>query len=304
MPAYFVGIDIGGTWIKAVAVDRDGSLIEEATTATEDADPQWADRVRGLCEQLETGLPKPASGIGVAAPGLANPEGSCINWMPGRLPGIEGLVWRDFLDRRHEVPVLNDAHAALLGEIWKGAAEGCRDVVLLTLGTGVGGAVICDGKLLRGHIGRAGCVGHISLDPDGEPDICKTPGSLEQAIGDCTVAERSFGRFSSTQELVRAYRASDAAAKDIWLRSVRQLAAGIASIVNVVDPQVVIIGGGTAQAGENLLEPLEDALSQFEWRPGGRRVELRLAEMGDLSGAYGAAYYAIQKDTSLKAGKE
>jgi glucokinase len=117
--------------------------------------------------------------------------------------------------------VLNDGHAALLGEAWLGSARGFQNVILLTLGTGVGGAAILDGKLLRGQIGRAGHLGHICLDPDGPRDVCGTPGSLEVAIGNCTIGERSRGRFQTTHELVAAYRDGDLEAAGIWLESVR-----------------------------------------------------------------------------------
>lgn len=291
---YALGIDIGGTNTKLIAVDLEGQLLAEDTAHTRDNDPEWPHRVRDLSDRIESLLPAPATYIGIAAPGLADPRGHCINWMPGRLPGIEGLVWRDFLERSHPVSVLNDAHAALLGEIWQGEARNCRNVVLLTLGTGVGGAIVSDGRLLKGNIGRAGALGHICLDVDGEPDICNTPGSLEDAIGECSVTKRS-GQFQSTGELLYAFQAGDAKAKEVWLRSVRHLSCAIVSIINAVDPELVLLGGGIAQTGDNLLQPLQKALDQFEWRPGGHSVEVRLAGMGRLAGAYGAAHYAMRE---------
>jgi glucokinase len=95
--------------------------------------------------------------------------------MQGRLNGLQGFVWTDFLDSPRPVVVLNDAHAALLGEVWKGAARGYNNVILLTLGTGVGGALLIDGRLAQGNIGRAGHLGHVSLNSDGAPDIAGTP---------------------------------------------------------------------------------------------------------------------------------
>src|SRR5947208_3385148 len=108
--------------------------------------------------------------------------------------------------------------------------------MLLTLGTGVGGAAVVDGHLLKGHIGRAGHLGHICLDPQGKPDVVGTPGSLEDAIGNCTVAARTGGRFSSTLELAKAHEAGDAEAGKVWLLSIHHLACGIASLINVLDP--------------------------------------------------------------------
>lgn len=292
-PDYIIGIDIGGTRIKAAAVDRDGRVLEEADRATGDPDPNWPDNVRALCEQLEAHQGAPASAVGLAAPGLAHPDRQCIAWMPERLPGIEGLVWADRLQRTHPVPVLNDGHAALLGEVWQGAAAGCRDVVLMTLGTGVGGAILSGGRLLLGRIGRAGVLGHISLDVDGEPDICNVPGSIEDAIGECTLEKRSAGRFTSTRELVAACERGDEQAREVWERSLKKLGGAVASIINIADPEVVLIGGGMAKAGDALLRPLHEHLDEFEWRPGGHRVEIRLTKMGDRAGALGAAYYAL-----------
>jgi glucokinase len=231
--------------------------------------------------------------IGVAAPGLAAKDQKSIACMPGRLSGLEGLVWRKFFKAEHPVPLLNDSHAALLGEAWRGAARGSRDAILLTLGTGVGGAAITEGRLLRGHIGRAGHFGHITLDPAGALDICRTPGSLEDAIGDCTIKTRGKGRFASTQALVAASNRNDPVARRIWLESVQALAAGIASLINALDPEVAVIGGGISKAGPALFRPLNQYLARFEWRPGGARARIVPAALGDRAGAFGAAWNAI-----------
>lgn len=217
--------------------------------------------------------------------------------MPGKLRGLEGLDWTDSLQTSHPVGVLNDAHAALLGEVWIGAAVGYRNAVLLTLGTGVGGALLVEGRLYKGHLGRAGHLGHISLNPDGPPDIVGTPGSLEQTIGNATLAERSAGRFTSTRQLVAAHLNGDKKASDLWLRSIYNLAVGITSIINALDPEVIIIGGGIAQAGPALFDPLAGFMAKIEWRPQGHRVHIIPAALGDLAGTLGAAYYAMNYDS-------
>ena len=136
-------------------------------------------------------------------------------------------------------------------------------------------------------------MGHISLDPTGAPDVARTPGSLEDAIGDCTVKARSGGRFASTKKLVAASNAGDRDAQRVWRKSVQALAAGIASLINVLDPEVVVIGGGIAQAGEALFRPLKKYLNDFEWRPGGKKARVVPAKLGDRAGAFGAAWNAI-----------
>jgi glucokinase len=289
----FIGLDVGGTNIKVLAFGREGNLLAEESTATlDDGTTAWLDRARDLVRRV-TARFSVIAGIGVAAPGLPARDGQCITCMPGRLPGLEMLNWQQWLDQDFPVPVFNDARAALLGEAWLGAAKGAINIVLLTLGTGVGGAAMVDGRLLHGHLGRAGHLGHVSLDPEGTLDVANAPGSLEDAIGEHTLAARSGGRFNSTRDLVAAFRGGSAEAAEVWLRSIKALAAAIAGFINILDPEVVLIGGGIADADEALFEPLESALDPFEWRPGGARVRLIKATLGRNAGAAGAAYGAM-----------
>lgn len=298
---YAMGLDLGGTNIKGLAVSASGRFLAERLMPTGSfGGVGWVKNVDRVRRDLSRALKGPPAAIGLAAPGLAAPDARSIAFMPERLPGLEKLDWQEHFGVSLAVPVLNDAHAALLGEVWRGAARACRNVVLLTLGTGVGGAALVDGHLLRGQIGRAGHFGHLSLDPGGAPDITGTPGSLEDAIGDSTVRARSHGRFSSTRALVAAARKRDAQARDIWLVSVRALAASIASLINALDPQVVILGGGITQAGDFLFRPLRQFLDQFEWRPGGARARIVRAALGERAGAFGAAWQAIQANSILK----
>ena len=291
---YALGIDIGGTNIHALAVTPSGRVMADVTTATGDTGKKnWMANVQLAKERICQTLKKSPAWIGVAAPGLAAKDQRSIRCMPGRLPGMEGLVWRKFFKAAHSLPVLNDAQAALMGEVGRGAARGTRNAILLTLGTGVGGAALVDGRLLRGHIGRAGHLGHVSLDPAGSGDVARTPGSLEDAIGECTINMRTHGRFVSTQALVAASKRNDRDARRIWLKSVQGLAAAIASFINVLDPEVVVIGGGIAKAGLALFRPLNQYLARFEWRPGGARVRVVPAKLGDRAGAFGAAWNAI-----------
>src|SRR5690606_3453811 len=143
--------------------------------------------------------------VGVSAPGLASPDGRCIAHLPGKLAGVQGLDWSAALDGSPRTVVLNDAHSALVGEAWVGAARGRQDVILLTLGTGVGGAVLAQGRLLRGAIGRAGHLGHMSLNPEGPRSIVGMPGAVEVMVGECTIGVRTQGRFHSTADLLAAH---------------------------------------------------------------------------------------------------
>jgi glucokinase len=292
---YAIGIDIGATNVKTVVVTPAGEILASERFATEGVGDGWLGLITDFVSQIEM-QQGDARCIGIAAPGLAATDRRSIAWMQGRLAQVQDLDWTKHLNRHKTVPIMNDAHAALLGEMWLGAAIGQRNVALLTLGTGVGGAIVCDGRLLRGHLGRAGHFGHISLNPDGPPDIVQTPGSLEDAIGDHTVLLRSAGRFASTEALVAAHLRGDENASQIWIRSIKVLAAGIVSIVNTVDPESVILGGGIARAGTALFDPLAKFLAQFEWRPHGQQVRVVPAVLGDGAGSLGAARHAMMLD--------
>ena len=291
--SYSIGVDLGGTNIKIVVVSNNGELIDYQTFDTADTEGSWAQTIKENLNRIQGQRGQAPCHIGIATPGLASKDGRYIAHMQGRLNGLEGFVWSDFLDSSSPVFVLNDAHAALLGELWQGAAKGYSNVILLTLGTGVGGAVLAEGHLLKGHIGRAGHLGHVTVNSDGNADIVGTPGSLEEMIGNYNISERSNGRFTSTRKLVEAHLAGDKNATSIWLRSVFHLAAAIASFINAFDPEIVIIGGGVAQAGRALFEPLTTYLEKFEWRPMNDSVPVMSASLGDKAGAIGAAYHAI-----------
>jgi glucokinase len=285
-----LGIDLGGTQIKAALVSDAGEVLRRETRPTQDAADSraWAETIRALAGSLGGGLP-----VGISAPGLAAADRRSIAHMPGRLAGLERLDWTTFLARERVVPVSNDAQASLAGEAWIGAASGLRDAVLLTLGTGVGGAILCDGRVLRGHIGRAGHLGHTCLDVDGAPSIAGMPGALETRIGNYNIRERTGGRFDSTLALIAASSAGDADAARVWRESVHALACAVASFVNILDPEAVIIGGGIAQAGDALFTPLRAELDKIEWRPGGHAVKVLPAGLGDFGGAIGAARIAF-----------
>jgi predicted NBD/HSP70 family sugar kinase/uncharacterized phosphosugar-binding protein len=292
---YAIGIDLGGTNVKFVAASEAGDVLERVSFETgREPGAGWAERIRRETLAIEGRLGGRASWIGVGTPGLPGPDGHSVAALQGRLAGLVGLHWPTLLETHATVSVVNDAQAALLGEAWVGAAVGRRNAVLLTLGTGVGGAILLEGRLLQGRLGRAGHVGHMSLDPDGRsPDTSNVPGALEVHIANSTVAERTHGRFTDTRELVAAHLAGDREASEVWLRSVHRLACGISSIINVVDPEVVIVGGGIAQAGPALFEPLARFLDAVEWRPYGDGVPVVPAALGEAAGALGAARAAM-----------
>lgn len=296
MANYTIGLDLGGTRIKAVAINDQGEILHQSYQPTEDGNDQvWKKSISLSVEKvIQTLGGNPI--VGISAPGLPDVSNECIAFMPGRLEGLENFNWTNHLKRK--TFVLNDGVAALMAEAKFGACKDASHAVLLTLGTGVGGAILIDGKAYQGAFNKAGHIGHMVIDDNGEPDVTGMPGSLEECIGNCTIEKRSGGRFNSTHALLDAYRKHDSHAADVWLKSIRQLALGIASISNILSPQYIVLGGGITEAGDDLFLPLEKFLALYEWRPGGGRSIIKKAEFGDLAGAIGAACFAIEKNKS------
>lgn len=293
---HLLGIDLGGSSVKAAVLSPEGRRILTRREAFEaDASLEWGRCVRSLVAEIESSLGHPACSIGLAAPGLASSSGRFIRHMPGRLRGLENLDWTDYLKRNHPVWVMNDAQASLAGEARLGAAKNVQNILFLTLGTGVGGAAMVDGRILRGAVGRAGHAGHICLNPNGAPDICRTPGSLELAVGNCTIHQRTGGKFKTTSALLDAVRNGDPTAVSVWSESIRNLACGLVSLVNVLDPETIIIGGGIARAGDDLFKPLQKFMDKLEWIVPGHRVPIQPARLGEMAGACGAAIAAFQQ---------
>ena len=286
-----IGIDIGKTNVKAVLLNQHG----EVTGRVEAPTPAGAgivDEVSEIARKLSRQAPSSPTALGLSAPGLASPDLLSICNLPGGQPEIEGINWTKQLDRQNRVPILNDANAALYAESCIGAASGYQHVMLLTLGTGVGGAVMMNGQLIHGRTGKAGHLGHISIHPDWEKSILGVPGSLEYAFGDWSVSQRTQGRHDTTKALVEAHLNGDEQASRDWHTAIGHLARGIVSLTNVLDPEVVVIGGGVTKAGDALFEPLRNEVAKIEWCPTGERVPIVSATLGADAGAIGAALYA------------
>ena len=286
-----IGVDLGGTRIKTVALDADGELLFQLYTPTNDGNgDNWKQTVKSSIEEMVTHLHITDFVAGISAPGIPDDNNEKIAYMPGRLHGLENFCWSDFLG--HKTWVLNDAVAALMAEATLGIAQSQKNVVMLTLGTGVGGALLIDGKPYQGSFQKAGHIGHISLNCENDTDITGIPGSLEDAFCNCTVEKRSHGKYKDTYSLLEAYRKGDHFARWVWLTSVRKLSIAIASISNMLSPECVVLGGGIMEAGNDLIEPLETFLSLYEWRPGGNKVTILKAQFNDMAGAIGAACFA------------
>ncbi len=293
-----IGIDLGGTRIKVVAINGEGEVLYQYYHPTNDGDDRvWKNAIAKAVQEINDEIKCENVLVGISAPGLPNKGNTAIAYMPGRLQGLENFNWAEFLNTK--TYVLNDAISAMMAEARFGAAINKKNVLMLTLGTGVGGAILIDGKPYQGAFNKAGHLGHMVIDSEGEPDCIGMPGSLEDAIGNCTIKTRTSGKYSSTHELLKAYRHGDNFAAEVWLTSVKKLAIGLAALTNILSPETIILGGGITEAGNDLFEPLEKFLSKYEWRAGGNQTKIIKAQLGDLAGAIGAACYAKEAATKF-----
>ncbi len=293
-----IGIDLGGLNIKGVLVDEHGKILMQHSIATNDGpDGTWKENILAMVHYLKNACNEPVELIGLSCPGLANESNTCITHMPGRLAGLESFIWEDYLGTR--TYVINDAHAALMAETQLGALQGYKNAVLLTLGTGVGGAILINGELYQGLNQMAGHFGHTTLNVnDDELSILGMPGSLEYALGNYSAKRRSMGRFESTLEIVNAYQDNDPFASWLWLDSVRKLAITIASLANSLSIEIVVLAGGITKAGDALFKPLKAFMDIYEFRPyGNTKTIVAQAKFSDLSGAIGAAVFANKKNS-------
>jgi glucokinase len=292
-----IGIDVGGTKIAAGVVDREGRIERrlELPTPTS-SQPELLAALDGAVEQL--------LGDNVAALGFGIP--STIDQRSGHVVGsvhvpLGDLDFRDRMRERFSLPAAidNDANAAALAE-WKiGAGRGTRHMVMLTLGTGIGGGLVLDGRLYRGSVGAGAELGHMVLDYGGEPcgGNCDGHGHFEQ-LASGLAADRAaaeiLGAGSDARTLVQAARGGNARAADAIQEIGRRLGAGIGSLVNVFNPEVVVIGGGFAEALDLLLEPVHAVVAQEALRPARDLVRIVPAELGADAGLVGAALVSFE----------
>ena len=288
-----IGIDLGGTAIKLARFSRSGDLLAEAQLPT--PQPAMPGAVTmALCEAVEELDPQRlAAVVGIGLPGpmdaTARVARVCIN-----LPGWEEVPLADWLEPRLErrVTLANDGNCAVVGEAWRGAAQGYADVVLLTLGTGVGGGVLLNGSLFTGHNGAAAEPGLIGVDPEGPACNSGNRGSLEQfaSIG-------ALRRLSEREprELGRAAAAGDPEALAVWDRYGSSLGVGITSLVYMFTPQLVLLGGGLAGAAPHFLPALRREVESRVQAVSREGLRIEACALGNGAGRLGAARLALQR---------
>lgn len=303
-----LGIDIGGGQIKAGMVDEMGAILASRTVETpldlEGFVPSLHSAIRWLLEA--TAVP---AGVGVGCKGIINPDSTLIEVLPGSLHYLEGLRLSDLVGLPIDVPVFadNDARVALAGEMVWGAAKGHDNVIMLTLGTGIGGAVIANGHLLRGHAGVAGHLGHLTVDPDGQLCSCGNRGCLETIFSARAIEGEAWSavhrgchstltklfhaqpQLATCRTIFQAASEGDELSRSIIAKAIHGLAAAIAGLLHVFDPEVVILGGQVVDAGAELLTPLREQVWDRSRRLIGREVPILEQQVSDRSGIVGAA---------------
>ena len=307
-----LGIDIGGAQIKAGMVDEAGAIHASRTIATPGDLDSLLPSLHEAIEWLTEVTADPAA-VGVGCKGVIDPDSTRIQLLHGGLHYLEGLRLSDLVGLPPEVPVFadNDARVALAGEMAWGAARGRDNVLMLTLGQGVGGAVLAGGRLLRGHAGMAGNLGHLMVEPGGEQCACGNRGCLETVFSARAIEARAWSavhrgcssaltllfrqqpQLVSCRTIFQAAREGDALASTIVADAIGKLAAVLAGLLAAFDPELVIIGGQVANAGSDLLTPLREAVWERSRGLAGREVPLVEQQVADKSGIVGAAGLAM-----------
>lgn len=311
---YYMGIDLGGTNIKAGVVDDAFRIIGRAKAKT--GIPRPAEEVMDAMTECakaaaaDAGVPwEQIRQVGIGVPGTANEETGVVEYANNLL--FENVPMREYLQKRlhKEIDITNDANAAALGEVLAGAARGASNAVAVTLGTGVGGGIIIDGRLFTGfHYGGAE-LGHMGIVLGGRKCTCGRRGCLEayasatglirstkeamEAFPDSLMwelARENGGNVSGRTAFLAAGR-GDAAAQAVVNDYIQHLGYGLASIINILAPEILVIGGGVSNEGENLLRPLVECVRpQLYIRTPEKQTRIVLATLGNDAGLIGAAF--------------
>jgi glucokinase len=312
-----IGIDLGGTKINTALVDASGRMIAHDYRETAAAEGPSAvigrmlDAARSMAAQATC---MQVAAVGIGAPGPLDSKAGIV-LTPPNLPGWDRVPLRQLIEDGLGIPALleNDANAAALGEHRFGAGRKAEHMIYVTVSTGIGGGLILDGRLYRGAGGMAGEIGHITIMPSGPLCGCGNRGCLEALASGRAIAQRARERVIRamptlladlagkdpnriTAELVaKAAEQGDAEAQDILADAMNYLGIGVANLVNLFNPQLVVIGGGLMNIGEALFEPVRRAIYRHAFPGPAQAVEVVPAELGDNVGVLGAAAVALMQ---------
>jgi glucokinase len=304
-----IGVDLGGTNVRAAVVNRDGEVLarhKEATRASEGRE-RVLSRLVEIIRDLELQARNKqyeVAGLGVGAPGVIEAGKGIVVKSPN-LPDWNNFALRSALEAAVGLPVVleNDANAAALGEQWRGAGRGTSSMILLTLGTGVGGGIVLDGRIWRGADGMAGEIGHMTLFPGGRQCTCGNRGCLEmyasargivQTYREAGASGKSHPEDVLTSESIySAAREGDRRAAAVMRDTGRFLGIGVASLINIFNPERIVIGGGVRDAWQLFIDAARDEVHQRAFEAPAKRAAIVPAELGDDAGMVGAAALAF-----------
>lgn len=313
----YLGIDTGGTAIKYVLTDDRCAVVGQGEVPTQAADPIASLRAVATAVATVTGgatMPRLAA-VGLACAGIVDPQSGRLGRSPN-LPGWESALLGEHLGAEFGArpwALANDVNGALYGEYRQGAGRGCRSLIMIALGTGVGGGVIVRGELVLGAHSGAGEIGHMVLDPDGPECSCGGRGCLEAYAGSTAILRqaRQQAEEGALADLVRTRDAAlttadlaaladsgDPDARAVFAGAGRMLGQAVGNLVNVLDPDKVIIGGGVARAGEHILGPCRAVVPELVLAVAAQQVPVVPAQLGNLAAAIGAASLAREKETA------
>jgi glucokinase len=319
---YIVGVDIGGTNVRAALVDRAGRILQDARRPSLADHPSEA-TLAAIHEAVAAVMQAQGIrgtevvGIGVGLPGIMDSETGVVFWSPN-FTAWENVLVPPAVGDPLGLPtyILNDARCAALGELQFGAGRGARHMVMITLGTGIGGAFVVDGRLLLGPNGSIGEVGHMTIDPDGPRCGCGNFGCWEKLCARDAMVERALRKIQAgratllveqakeQEEITPALIAEAAAGGDALAREVMEetgfyVGLGVANLINIMNPEVFVVGGGIAQAGEALFAPLRRTVRARAVALQQRTARILPAELGDNAGVMGGVVLALQRSGAL-----
>lgn len=303
MSGYAIGVDLGGTNLRAAAIDASGTLLEKIegrTNFSEGRDAVMADIVAAMTALRQRHGTAELAGIGIGVPGFIQfKEGIVRN--ANNLPFLDNFAMRDELERQLQSVVVleNDANAAALGEKWMGAGRSTDDLILLTLGTGIGGGIISGGRILRGYLGMAGELGHITVVPNGNPCGCGSQGCVEKYSSATAVTTMArllqLGSELSAKEVYEIAQGSDqraVKAREIFRVMGESLGMLLASLINAFNFPLYLLSGGMLPAWDFFAPHMLHTVSQrsYTYRNTSETTHIERATLGNEAGLYGAAY--------------
>ncbi len=299
MNAYSIGVDLGGTNLRAAAIDSSGQVLARVSDrANFDAGPERvAGEIARIADEIRKRIDNASlAGVGIGVPGFVDIEAGVVLGAVN-LPGFIGFPVRDRIQQYLGTPIIleNDANAAALGEMWLGAGQNVKDLILLTLGTGIGGGIISGGKVLHGFRGMAGEFGHMTVIPDGNPCGCGNCGCLEKHASASAIIAMGqmmhFGReIQSAADVYALAVEGNERAKRVFETMGRALGIALANLINAFNFPLYLLGGGVLPAWDFFAPAMFGEISKraFTFVPTGMRVER--AQLGADAGLYGAAY--------------